>query len=223
MVDLRKIAFYGFMIACVFNTGCHSVNKTQKGAAIGAGTGGVIGAFIGKSAGNTALGAIIGGAVGGTAGAFIGHTMDNQAAEIKQTVPGATVTRIGEGIIIKFDSCILFDVGKTDIKPAAQTNLQNLAVSFQKNQQTSILIIGHTDNTGTAEYNKDLSIRRAQAVKNYLTSGGVDGQRLSTGGKGETEPIADNNAAAGRAQNRRVEIVIIANDQLKTQARQAGK
>jgi outer membrane protein OmpA-like peptidoglycan-associated protein len=226
MPDLKiKITLYSITIAmaCILTTGCHSVNKTQKGAAIGAGTGGIIGAFIGKSAGNTALGAIIGGAVGGTAGAFIGHTMDKQAAEIKQTVPGATVIREGEGIIVKFDSGILFDVGKTDIKSAAQTNLQNLAIFFQKNQQTSILVIGHTDNTGPADYNMDLSIRRAAAVKTYLSSGGVDTRRLSTQGKGEREPIADNNTEIGRAQNRRVEIVIIANDQMKTQAEQAAK
>jgi uncharacterized protein YcfJ len=95
---------------------CNSFTKTQKGAAIGAGAGGVVGAFIGKAAGNTALGAIIGGAVGGTAGGLIGHKMDKQAAEIQQTVPGATVVRQGEGIIVKFDSGILFDVDKTGLK-----------------------------------------------------------------------------------------------------------
>ena len=219
-----KIALYGLTIgmAATLNIGCHSLNKTQKGAAIGAGTGGIVGAFIGKSAGNTALGAIIGGAVGGTAGAFIGHNMDKQAAEIKQTVPGATVTRAGEGIIVKFDSGILFDVDKTDIKSAAQTNLQNLAASIQKNQQTNILIIGHTDNTGTEEHNMDLSVRRAATVKSYISANGVDGSRLTTEGKGENEPIADNSTADGRAQNRRVEIVIVANDKMKTQAKQAS-
>ena len=210
-------------ISCILSTGCHTFNKTQKGAAIGAGTGGVIGAFIGKNAGNTAMGAIIGGAIGGTAGAFIGHNMDKQAAEIKQTVPGATVTRAGEGIIIKFDSGILFDVDKTDIKPAAERNLKNLAASLQKNPETNILIIGHTDNTGASAYNIDLSVHRAAAVKDYLKSDGVDGSRLTIDGKGETEPIADNNTAAGRAQNRRVEIVIVANDKMKKQAAQGGK
>src|SRR5579872_2377141 len=138
--SIPKAALYVFSAFIIISscTAFHTVNKTQKGATIGAGTGGIIGAFIGKSAGNTALGAIIGGAVGGTAGAFIGRNMDRQAAEIKQTVPGATVIREGEGIIVKFDSGILFDVDKTDIKPAAQTNLQNLAASLQKNPQTNI-------------------------------------------------------------------------------------
>ncbi|GAB3918345.1 OmpA family protein [Mucilaginibacter boryungensis] len=200
--------------------GCNSFTKTQKGAAIGAGAGGVVGAFIGKAAGNTALGAVIGGAVGGTAGAVIGHKMDKQAAEIKQTVPGATVVRQGEGIIVKFDSGILFDVDKTGLKPAAKSNLENLAKSLANNPQTNILIVGHTDNTGTDTHNMDLSIRRAEAVKSYLVSSGVDGARLNTQGKGEIEPIADNATADGRSQNRRVEIAIVANEQMKAEAKQ---
>jgi outer membrane protein OmpA-like peptidoglycan-associated protein len=220
-----KMAVLGLAIATlsILNMGCSSLTKTQKGAAIGAGAGGTIGAFIGKSAGNTALGAIIGGAVGGTAGAFIGRSMDKQAAELKQTVPGATVVRQGEGILVKFDSGILFDTDKADLKATAQTNLQNLAVSLKKNPQTNILIVGHTDNTGTDLHNMDLSIKRAESVKSYIAAANVDPARLSTQGKGETEPIADNNTATGRAQNRRVEIVIVANDQMKNQAKQNGQ
>ncbi|MDB5116963.1 MAG: hypothetical protein JWQ79_2455 [Mucilaginibacter sp.] len=217
----NKIVIIGLAIG-VLSAGCSSLTKTQKGAAIGAGAGGTIGAFIGHSAGNTALGAIIGGAVGGTAGAFIGHKMDKQAAEIKQTVPGATVVRQGEGIIIKFDSGILFDSDKADLKAAAQSNLHNLAASLQNNPQTNILIVGHTDNTGTQDHNMDLSIKRAESVRSFLVSSNVDGSRLTTQGKGETEPIADNNTVNGRTQNRRVEIAIVANDQMKKQAGQGG-
>jgi outer membrane protein OmpA-like peptidoglycan-associated protein len=205
---------------CILGTSCNSLNKTQKGAAIGAGAGGTIGALIGHSAGNTALGAIIGGAVGGTAGALIGHKMDKQAAEIKQTVPGATVVRQGEGILVKFDSGILFDIDKTNLKAAAQTNLHNLAASLKSNPQTNITIIGHTDTTGTADHNMDLSIRRAQSVRSFLVADNVSSSRLTTMGKGSTEPIASNATAAGRTQNRRVEIVIVANDQMKQQAAQ---
>ena len=204
-------------------SGGGSFTKTENGAAIGAGGGAVLGGLIGRAAGNTALGAIIGGAVGGTAGGLIGHKMDKQAAEIKQTVPGATVTREGEGIIVKFDSGILFDIDKTDVKPVAQTSLKKLALSLQNNPQTNILVVGHTDSTGTASHNMDLSIRRAGAVKSYLVAAGVGGSRLNTQGKGETEPIADNKTADGRAQNRRVEIVIVANDQMKQQATQAAQ
>ncbi len=220
-----KIATYSLFLATagVLGTGCNSFTKTQKGAAIGAGAGGTIGALIGKSAGNTALGAIIGGAVGGTAGAFIGRSMDRQAAEIKQTVPGATVVRQGEGILVKFDSGILFDTGKADLKPAARTNLQGLATSLQNNPQTNILIVGHTDNTGTESYNMDLSVRRAEAVKSFIVANNVSPARLSTEGRGETEPIADNSTDSGRAQNRRVELAIVANDQLKNQAKQSAQ
>jgi outer membrane protein OmpA-like peptidoglycan-associated protein len=220
-----KRTFLGLVAIAVFimSPGCHTMNKTQKGAAIGAGTGGIIGAFIGKTAGNTAMGAIVGGAVGGTAGAFIGRNMDKQADELKQTVPGATVIREGEGIIIKFDSGILFDVGKADLKTDAQTNLKNLAMSLQKNMETNIMIIGHTDNTGTQVQNIDLSVHRAAAVKDFLVSDGIEGRRLTIDGKAETEPIADNTSTAGRAQNRRVEIVILANDKMKKQAKEAGK
>ena len=198
--------------------GCSSFTKTEKGAAIGTAGGGIIGALIGRAAGNTAIGALVGGAVGGTAGGLIGHKMDKQAAEIQQTVPGATVTREGEGILVKFDSGILFDVDKTNLKPAAETSLTQLAASLQNNPQTNILVIGHTDSTGTAAHNMDLSIRRASAVKSFIDGQGVGSNRLTTQGKGETEPIASNSTAQGRAQNRRVEIVIVANDQMKQQA-----
>jgi outer membrane protein OmpA-like peptidoglycan-associated protein len=218
-----KIATYSIALASlgILGSGCDSLTKTQKGAAIGAGAGGTIGAFIGKAAGNTALGAIIGGAVGGTAGAFIGRNMDRQAAEIKQTVPGATVTREGEGILVKFDSGILFDTNSSDLKANARTNLANLATSLQNNPQTNILIVGHTDNTGTDDYNQNLSVKRAESVKAYIAANNVANSRLSTSGKGESEPIADNNTLEGRTQNRRVEIVIVANDAMKNQAKQA--
>jgi outer membrane protein OmpA-like peptidoglycan-associated protein len=208
--------------ASLLGTGCNSFTKTQKGAAIGAGAGGVIGAFVGKAAGNTALGAIIGGAVGGTAGAVIGHKMDKQAAEIQQSVPGATVVRQGEGIVVKFDSGILFDVDQSGLKTAAQTNLKNLATSLNNNPETNITIIGHTDSTGTYQHNMDLSVRRAEAVKSYIVSSGVNASRMSTHGKGPGEPIASNTTPDGRTQNRRVEIAIVANEQMKAQAKQGN-
>lgn len=201
---------------------CDSLTKTQKGAGIGAAAGGVIGALIGKKAGNTAVGALIGGAIGGTAGAFIGRRMDRQAAEIQKAIPNAEVIREGEGIIVKFDSGILFDFDKTALKDAAKANVQSLASSLNQYPDTDIKIIGHTDSRGTEQYNMGLSERRAAAVKAYAVSQGVPASRLVTIGKGFAEPIADNETDAGRAANRRVEIVIVANDALKASAQKQG-
>lgn len=198
---------------------CSNMTRTQKGAVIGTTAGGTIGAIIGKKAGNTAVGAIIGGAIGGTAGALIGRNMDKQAEEIKKNVPGAEVIREGEGLIVKFDSGILFDVDKADLKDAARTNIQNLATSMKNNPDTDIMIIGHTDATGSDTYNLGLSQRRAESVKSYAVANGIPNARLTTTGKGESEPIADNTTEAGKAQNRRVEIVIVANDKMKADAK----
>lgn len=202
---------------------CDSLTNTQKGVGIGAAAGGVIGGIIGKKAGNTAVGAIIGAAVGGTAGGFIGKRMDKQAAEIQKAIPNAEVIREGEGIIVKFDSGILFDFDKFALKDAAKQNIQSLATSLNQYPGTDIKIIGHTDSRGTEEYNMGLSERRAAAVKAYAVAQGVPSSRLITVGKGFAEPIADNATDEGRALNRRVEIVIVANEQLKKEAAEQGK
>jgi len=219
-----KIATFSIALAigAMGLQGCDSLTKTQKGAGIGAAAGGVLGAIIGKKAGNTAVGAIIGGAVGGTAGGFIGKRMDKQAAEIQNAIPSAEVIREGEGIIVKFDSGILFDFDSSNLKAAAKENVRTLANSLNEYPGTDIKIVGHTDNKGTESYNMSLSERRAAAVKAYAVSQGVPNARLSTLGKGFSEPIADNATETGRAANRRVEIVIVANDQLKTEAKKQG-
>lgn len=218
-----KISILGLAIAtsAMLFQSCNAT-KTQKGAAIGGVTGGVIGAIIGKQAGNTAVGAIIGGAIGGTAGAFIGRKMDRQAEELKQTIPNAEIIREGEGIIVKFDSGILFDVNKADLKSAGVNNVQNLSASLKKNPETNILIIGHTDDTGSGDLNDKLSYQRAQSVKSYAMAQGISSSRLDTKGKGENEPIADNSTETGRAQNRRVEIVIVANNKMKEEAKNSN-
>ncbi|MEW5796566.1 MAG: OmpA family protein [Candidatus Zixiibacteriota bacterium] len=202
--------------------GCASMKKRDKGALIGAGAGAVIGGVIGKQAGNTAVGAILGAAIGGAAGAYIGNYMDKQAEEMRRDIEGATIERVGEGIKITFDSGILFDVNKSALRPEATTNLQKLAVILNKYEDTEILIEGHTDSTGGDEYNKDLSIRRAQSVATTLSGSQVNPTRFTIMGYGEAQPIADNATADGRQANRRVDIAIFANDKLKSVAKAEG-
>jgi outer membrane protein OmpA-like peptidoglycan-associated protein len=194
---------------------CASMNKTQKGAVIGAAAGGAVGAVVGSKVGSTAKGAIIGAAVGGTAGAIIGSRMDKQAKELAMEIPGARVERVGEGIVVTFDSGLLFAYDSDVIQGNAGTNLSNLAESLQKYDKTDVLIVGHTDATGTESYNQELSERRASSAASYIASRGVERARVKTTGRGEAEPIDTNGTEAGRAQNRRVEIVIVANDELK--------
>jgi outer membrane protein OmpA-like peptidoglycan-associated protein len=195
--------------------GCASMSQRDKGAVVGAGSGAVIGGIIGKQAGNTALGAILGAAIGGAAGAYIGNYMDQQAAEIERDLEGATVERVGEGIKITFDSGILFAVDRAEVQGAARENLTNLAVILNKYEDTDVLIEGHTDATGSSDYNLGLSRNRAQAVSNFLSGQQVDATRFTIMGYGEDQPVADNETAEGRQANRRVEIAIMANDKLK--------
>jgi outer membrane protein OmpA-like peptidoglycan-associated protein len=214
---IALLALGAFVIGLsVSAAGC--ATRTKTGAVIGAGTGGAIGAIIGKQTGNTAVGAIIGAAVGGAAGAYIGRYMDRQAEEIQRDLQGAKVERVGEGIKITFDSGILFDSNKADLKEPARANLDQLAVILEKYQDTNILIEGHTDSQGTDEHNLSLSRSRSQSVANYLAGQQVDATRFTTMGYGESQPIADNELAEGRAQNRRVELAIMANDKLKKEA-----
>jgi outer membrane protein OmpA-like peptidoglycan-associated protein len=197
--------------------GC-SASDTVKGGAIGAAAGGVLGAIIGKQAGNTAVGAIIGAAVGGTAGALIGHYMDKQAEEMQKDIEGAKVERVGEGIKITFDSGILFDVNKSTLTEQAKTNVSKLSTILNKYPDTNILVEGHTDATGTEEYNQRLSEQRATSVASFAKGAGVAPARFTTMGYGEKQPIADNSSVEGKKLNRRVEIAIFANDKLKDAA-----
>ena len=194
--------------------GCAANNRT-KGTAIGTAAGGVVGGVIGNKTGNTALGAILGAAIGGAAGAWIGNYMDKQAAEIEQDIEGAEVERVGEGIKITFDSGILFQVGKANLQEEAQNNLVKLAGILNKYENTEVLLEGHTDATGSEEFNLTLSQQRAQSVANFLSRYSVDPSRFTIMGYGESQPVASNETVDGRTQNRRVEVAIFANDKLK--------
>lgn len=205
-------------------SGCSSLSRTQKGGAAGAATGAVVGGVIGHQAGNTAAGAIIGAAIGGAAGAYIGHYMDEQAAEMERDLEGAQVERIGEGIKITFDSGLLFDVDKAALKSQSKDELEKLSVILNKYDDTEILLEGHTDATGSEEHNLELSRARAQSVANFLASQKVRETRFTIMGYGESQPIAPNDTADNRALNRRVEVAIYANDDLKkTAEKKAGE
>jgi outer membrane protein OmpA-like peptidoglycan-associated protein len=213
---MKKIFAIILITALVLGAfGCASMSRKEKGAAIGGASGAAVGAAIGSKSGNTLLGAILGAAVGGVTGAYIGNYMDKQAAEIEQDLQGAQVERVGEGIKVTFDSGILFDVNKAALRPAAQTNLRDLARILNKYPDTNILIEGHTDATGTEEYNLSLSRDRAQAVGNFLAGMQVDATRFTIMGYGESQPIASNESVEGRQANRRVDLAIMANDKLK--------
>lgn len=194
------------------------MNNAQKGAVGGAAAGGTIGGIIGHQSGNTAVGAIIGAAIGGAAGAYIGNYMDKQAAEMERDLEGAKVERVGEGIKITFDSGLLFDVNKAELKQASRDNLTRLATILNKYPDTNILLEGHTDSDGSEEWNLELSRLRAQSVSNFLAGKQVLEPRFTIMGYGESQPIASNDTRQGKAQNRRVEVAIYANDKLKKTA-----
>ena len=200
-------------------TGCASMSSTQRGAVIGAAAGGAAGAAIGKATGSTARGAIIGAAIGGTAGAVIGRQMDKQADELEGDLENATVERYGEGLLITFASGLLFDFDSDAVKGSARANLTDLAASLKKYPGTEVLIIGHTDATGTETYNQNLSERRAAAARAFLVSQGIASNRIRTQGLGESEPVASNDTASGQAQNRRVEVAIFADEATREQLR----
>jgi outer membrane protein OmpA-like peptidoglycan-associated protein len=201
-----------------WSCGCASMTARDKGLIIGGASGAVLGGIIGDRAGNTAAGAILGAVVGGATGAVIGNYMDKQAAEMQQDIQGAKIERIGEGIKITFASGILFDVGKSDLRPDAQENIANLAAILIKYEDTNILIEGHTDSDGSEDYNLQLSERRARAVQSYLAQNGVTNARISIMGYGESQPIADNATVEGKQANRRVEVAVMANEKLKKAA-----
>jgi len=188
------------------------MSKKEQGAATGAAAGAAIGGIVGNQTGSTARGAILGAIVGGAAGAVIGHQMDQQAKEIDASVEGATVQRVGEGIAVTFDSGLLFAYDSDVIQSAARANLTELANSLKKYPESQLLIVGHTDDTGSDSYNQGLSQRRADAAASFLQGQGIARSRIQTSGKGEGEPVATNESDAGRQQNRRVEVAIYASE-----------
>ncbi len=218
---MKKVFVYAWMAALIIS-GCKSMNNTQKGTAIGAGAGAGVGAAAGSVIGGkngTAIGAIIGAAVGGTGGYLIGRNMDKQAKEIKQKIPDAQVERVGEGINVTFNSALLFKINSSTLSDSAMAGLDKVAEVFVKYPETNILVEGHTDDTGTDAFNMQLSEKRAEAVTSYLESKGVASNRFTIKWYGETQPKYPNTSEANRVLNRRVELAIIANEEMKKDAK----
>jgi len=217
MKKIKGIILISAFAVSVLIYGC-SASNTVKGGVIGGASGGVVGGVIGHQYDNTVLGAIIGAAIGGTAGVLIGNYMDRQAKEMENDIAGAKIERVGEGIKITFDSGILFETNSSALQYEAKANISKLAKILNKYPDTNILVTGHTDSDGTEQYNQTLSKQRAESVSDYTMGQGINSSRLSIIGLGETEPVTSNETADGKRQNRRVEIAIFANEELKAAA-----
>lgn len=216
---MKKILSYFLCGALIVGCGMSNLGKgsligTGAGAAIGAG----IGYLIGGSGKAAAIGAGIGTAVGAGTGAIIGHQMDKKAAELAalENAQVETVTDVNglKAIKVTFDSGILFDFNKATLKADAKKNLDKFAAEMADLPDTDITVLGHTDNVGSAEANQKVSDNRANAVSNYLQNKGIAKSRIVAEGHSFNDPVADNSTAEGRAQNRRVEIYISANENM---------
>ncbi|MGE5189376.1 MAG: OmpA family protein [Gemmatimonadota bacterium] len=196
--------------------GSYEYKRTAIGALAGAAVGAGAGALIGGKR-HAGRGALIGAAGGALVGGAIGNYMDRQAAELKRRLPEAAIERQGDKLYVALPSGILFDVNKDVVKPEAKTSLAKAAEVLVKYPDTYITVEGHTDSTGSAQYNQDLSERRADRVRDVLVQYGVPPARLSVKGYGETDPIADNATEEGRQANRRVQLEIRPNEKLQAQ------
>ena len=183
-------------------------NRTVTGAATGAAIGGVIGAATGS--GDNRLGrALVGAGAGAIAGGLIGQQLDRQAAELRaQLGSDVDIRNTGEELILTMPQDILFDFDSAVVRPELRSDLRVISANLINNPSSLIQVVGHTDNVGSAEYNLDLSERRANSVAAELRASGVPSARIVTIGRGLTQPVASNETSAGRAQNRRVEIII---------------
>ena len=208
---MKKQSLVAAFLAGSFALSSCGLDNAVKGAGIGAVGGAAIGAGIGRVLGNTALGTAIGGVLGGTAGTLIGRKMDKQKKELEASVKDAKIESVNDGqaIRVTFDSGILFATSSASLSAASQATLQKFAANLKENSDTDLLIVGHTDNTGSDRINNPLSYNRAASVRTFLLSQGVAETRMKVEGKGSTEPVADNSTVAGRRDNRRVEVYIL--------------
>ncbi len=209
--------------ACVTdpNTGEKKVSRTAMGGAGGALAGMLLGGLIGGKTGR-----IVGAGIGGVAGGIIGYKMDKQIKELKEQTAGSgvdvTPTDNGQAILVNLPDGVTFDVASSSLKPQFRETLDKIAASMNEYPNSLIDVYGHTDSTGSDQFNQVLSESRARTVANYLSSRGVSAARVRSQGFGETMPIADNTTEEGRSKNRRVEIKIVPVTQEEATAAKAG-
>ena len=191
-------------------TGESKTSSATKGAAIGAGAGAILGILTGDDSKERRKRALIGAGVGGLAGGAVGAYMDKQEAKLRDQLQGSgvSVTRVGDEIILNMPGNITFQTNSSDLNPQFFDVLDSVALVLKEFDKTVVEVVGHTDSTGTAEYNQALSERRAATVASYVNSRGIDRQRILAYGRGLTQPIADNSTTEGRAMNRRVELTL---------------
>ncbi len=198
--------------ACTTNpyTGEREASNKAKGAAIGAAIGAVVGAITGDDADERRKRALIGAGVGGLTGTAVGAYMDAQESRLREQLQGTgvSVTRMGNDVVLNMPGNITFDVDRSDLRPNFGPVLDSVSLVLKEYDQTLIDVTGHTDSTGSVDYNMDLSERRANTVATYLKATGVDHMRVYTLGVGPHYPVADNTTASGRQLNRRVELVL---------------
>ena len=210
-IRLRLVAG-GIAAAVLLSTGCADMSERQKGTAVGAGVGAGVGAAVGSMTGGKAgPGALIGGALGAVAGNLWSKRQEDRRKAMEQATQGTNVevTRTADNQLkINIPNDISFDVGSAAIKPELRAVLDPFASSLQGDPSAQVTIVGHTDSTGSDALNNKLSIERADSVRDYIVTRGVAAGRVATAGRGDREPIADNNTDAGRAKNRRVEIFL---------------
>ena len=219
MRDFRKPVFYVAALSAMGLAACTSPahldgadpnQKTKQGALLG----GILGAGVGAMVSDDkAKGALIGGALGAAGGGVYGSVLDKQEAELRRSLGNdeVTITNTGDRLIVTLPQDILFDVDSAQVNAGLRDDLRAVATSLQDYPDSSVQVVGHTDNTGSAGYNQSLSERRANAVADVLMNGGVAFERIQTFGRGEDQPVASNLTEEGKAQNRRVEIVILPN------------
>lgn len=200
------------LIACTTNpyTGEEEASNKAKGAAIGAAAGAVIGVLSGDDADKRRKNALIGAGVGALAGTAVGAYMDAQEAKLREQLrnSGVSVTRIGDDIVLNMPGNVTFDVNQAEVKSNFFSVLNSVALVLKEYDKTLIDVNGHTDSTGSVDYNMDLSNRRAQSVASYLGAQGVSRERIFTQGFGPHYPVADNATVEGRRLNRRVELIL---------------